>query len=90
MGNAHYLHLLDLIQRKQHEILYESNLNAAAQVLSLLFILCRSDSRMRTKPVIFMTLLLLMVLLMLPLCLADGGDASRADEGSFYTILLTK
>ena len=47
-----------------------------------------SDSKMRTKPVIFMTLLL--VLLMPPLCLADGGDASGADGGSFYTFLLTK
>ena len=44
-------------------------------LLSILSVFCRFDSKMRTTPVIFMTLLLL-VLLMLPLCLADGGNAN--------------
>lgn len=56
IGNAHCLHLLDLIQRTIIRNIVQSNLNvnagAGAQVLgvvSLLFILCRSDSKNEDK-----------------------------------------
>ena len=44
-------------------------------LLSILSVFRHFDSKMKTKPVIFMTLLLL-VLLMLPLCLDDDGNAN--------------
>ena len=44
---------------------------------------------MKIKPVIFMTLLLLVLLMARP-SLADGGDEGEAGDGSLYTFLVTK
>ena len=52
--------------------------------------LLSSCFKMNFKPVIFMTLLLLFLFLLFPACLADGGEASGADDSTFYTFLITK
>ena len=44
------------------------------------------EFRMKVKPVIFMTLLLLILVMTFP-CLADSGDEHGAGDGSF---LITK
>ena len=47
------------------------------------------EVRMKIKPVIFMTLLLLVLLMARP-SLADGGNESEAGDGTLYTLLVTK
>ena len=47
-------------------------------------------AKMNFKPIIFMTLLLFLFLLV-PLCPADGGQASGLNaDSAFYTFLITK
>ena len=60
--------------------------------LSLLLVVSSNLSlefRIKEKPVIFMTLLLLILVMALPR-LADGGNETGANDGSCYTFLITK